>query len=93
MKEDFFYERCEITATNAAMYGFASWLMFTCIIFVLQSNLTWIGFIAAMLVASLPSNFVAFWVGLVLWNAPTVVIKECYDSYEQGEVKIKLLYT
>ncbi len=93
MKDNLFYERCEITATNVAMYGFTSWLMFSFIIFLLQANFTWIGLIGAMLIATLPSNFVAFWVGLILWNSPHIVIQECYNAYDKDEFKIKLLYT
>ena len=92
MNDNHFYERCEITATNTALYGVSAWLMFTVMIFCLQATFNLGGLLAAMLIALLPSIFVAFWVGLILWNAPEMVILECYHQYEPQDIKIKLLY-
>lgn len=92
MDESCFYERVELTATNAISYGMSSWIIFFVLMFVLRWDVTLNGLVLAGAAGMVVAWAIMFLVGLFMWNAPSKVIRQTYNLYEPWELKIKPLY-
>lgn len=93
MQDSVFYERVELTATNALAYGSSAWITFFVLMFILRMDLTLSGVLLACSAATVVAWAIMFLVGILMWNAPNSVIHQTYQMYEPWELKIKPLYS